>query len=294
MPPWIIAGTVPTDSVTLLQGTPTLKGTDFTLDGATTATARGTPALVATALVCAQVLGIPPPAVLLAGDCGRGAGSRKLYSHLVDHLPALCPRGLTFHYLLPDVDWQMRILAVIDNLENRPLLVADAGYMYAVKMSDCAPAFDLFTPDAGELAFLADEEAPHPFYTRGFLLANDSNPQSLIDRAVKNGGAAKALLVKGSTDHIVCDGKITDSVTIPSCEAMEAIGGTGDTITGLVTALLMAGYQMRRACLAAALANRFMAKAANPTPATQIHEIIAHLPKALEEALTSPFLSDYK
>jgi len=35
-------------------------------------------------------------------------------------------------------------------------------------MSGNAQSFDLFTPDAGELAFLADEEAPHPFYTRGF------------------------------------------------------------------------------------------------------------------------------
>jgi hypothetical protein len=32
-----------------------------------------------------------------------------------------------------------------------------------------AAQFDLFTPDVGELAFLADEEAPHPFYTRGFI-----------------------------------------------------------------------------------------------------------------------------
>ncbi len=32
------------------------------------------------------------------------------------------------------------------------------------------PADDLFTSDVGELAFLADEEAPHLFYTRGFIL----------------------------------------------------------------------------------------------------------------------------
>ena len=283
--PWIIAGTAPKDSIALLEGTPILKGTGFTLGGETFSAAQGTPALVATALVSAQVLAAPSPSVLLAGDCGRGAGSRKLYAHLVDTLPALRPSGLTFHYLLPDVDWQVRILDTIETLERRPLLVADAGYMYAAKMSNCAPAFDLFTPDVGELAFLADEETPHPFYTRGFLLANDTNPQALIARAVTNRGTAGAMLVKGNTDHIVINGQITDSVASPSCEAMEAIGGTGDTLTGIVTALLHAQFSMRRACLTAALANRLMAEAACPNPATQIDEIITHLPKALENAL---------
>jgi len=45
-------------------------------------------------------------------------------------------------------------------------LIADAGFMYAAKMSGQASKYDLFTPDVGELAFLADEEAPHLFYTR--------------------------------------------------------------------------------------------------------------------------------
>ena len=47
----------------------------------------------------------------------------------------------------------------------KPTLVADAGFMYVAKMSGYADAYDLFTPEAGELAILADEKAPHPFYT---------------------------------------------------------------------------------------------------------------------------------
>jgi ADP-dependent NAD(P)H-hydrate dehydratase / NAD(P)H-hydrate epimerase len=52
-------------------------------------------------------------------------------------------------------------------MNRRPILIADAGFMYAAKMSGQAACYDFFTPDVGELAFLADEMAPHPFYTRG-------------------------------------------------------------------------------------------------------------------------------
>ncbi|MFO7970579.1 MAG: sugar kinase, partial [Desulfobacterales bacterium] len=59
-------------------------------------------------------------------------------------------------------------------MDPRPTLIADAGFMYAAKMSGLSEAYELFTPDAGELAFLADEEAPHPFYTRGFILHEEN------------------------------------------------------------------------------------------------------------------------
>jgi hypothetical protein len=77
---------------------------------------------------------------------------------------------LVFHYLFPDVDWHGKIIIALEKISPRPILIADAGFMYVAKMSGQASLYDLFTPDVGELAFLADEEAPHPFYTRGFLL----------------------------------------------------------------------------------------------------------------------------
>ncbi len=157
--------------------------------------------------------------------------------------------------------------------------------MYAVKMSGCASSFDLFTPDVGELAFLADEEAPHPFYTRGFLLADGQDTGELLSRAGKTGGTAKALLLKGATDHVVIDNTITDTISHPSVEAMEAIGGTGDTITGIATALLYARLPMRRALVTTALANRIMAEHAHPTPASQVRDLLAYLPAALADAL---------
>jgi hypothetical protein len=51
----------------------------------------------------------------------------------------------------------------LNEVNPRPLLCADAGYMYVAKMSGYAASYDLFFPDAGELAFLADENAPHPY-----------------------------------------------------------------------------------------------------------------------------------
>ena len=63
--------------------------------------------------------------------------------------------------------------------------------MYAAKMSGQAASYDLFTPDAGELAFLADETAPHPFYTRGFILHENNKIPDLINRAYSHKNAAK-------------------------------------------------------------------------------------------------------
>ena len=71
----------------------------------------------------------------------------------------------------------------------------------------------------------------------------------------------------------------------PVEEAMEAMGGTGDTLTGLVSVLIDAGIDMREAAVAAMRANRLAGRYAQPTPATQIVEIIRHMPQALERAL---------
>ncbi|WP_244071807.1 hypothetical protein, partial [Bradyrhizobium sp. Ce-3] len=125
----------------------------------TVSIARGTPALLAAACITAGVLGIEPPRTLLGGDIGRGNGSALIYKHLTENLPLLAPDLLVYHYLQPDVDWHNRVYLCIEDLEKKPLLVADAGFMYVAKMSGFAPSYDLFTPDAGELAFLADEAA---------------------------------------------------------------------------------------------------------------------------------------
>lgn len=287
--PWLVVGTVPEENAGLMEGICTLSGDTLRVGFFELPVRRGTPALLAACCAAASALGIAPPLALLAGDAGRGHGSGRAYAHLANHLPELAPRGVTFHYLFPDLAGHDRVFLAAQALPRRPLLVADAGFMYAAKMSGQAREYDLFTPDAGELAFLADELAPHPFYTRGFLLAEGEQAPDLARRAWESGGAARTLLVKGETDLVVHRGEVAREIPGPRTPAMEAIGGTGDTLTGMVTALLMAGRDIGRqgmasACATAALANRLLGQLARPTPATQVAELMAHIPEALTKA----------
>lgn len=282
---WLIVGTVPRADFSLAWGPYTVRERTLEVAGATVNVARGTPALMATAFFAARTLGIDPPEALIIGDTGSGEGSRILYAHLVENLGRVRHVGLTFHYLMPDVIWHNKILWGLEDLAERPLLVADAGFMYAAKMSGYADHYDLFTPDAGEMAFLADEVAPHPFYTRGFLLQEEAMIPELIDSAFAGANAARHLLVKGQTDYVVAGGRIVSRVSEPDTPAMEPIGGTGDTLTGLVTALLASGMEMTEACRTAALANRYLGVLANPTPAFGVAELLPFLPQALELAM---------
>ena len=68
-------------------------------------------------------------------------------------------------------------------------------------------------------------------------------------------------------------------------EAMEAIGGTGDTLTGIVTALIGTGMEVMKAAIIAARVNRLAGYYAKPTPATQVMEIIKHIPTACNRLL---------
>ena len=193
---------------------------------------------------------------------------------------------LTFHYLQPDVDWHNKVLFAIETMKQRPMLIADAGFMYAAKMSGQASCYDFFTPDVGELAFLADEMAPHPFYTRGFILHQNDNVPELIHRAYKHQNAATHLLVKGKSDYVVCREEVMGIIDQPAFEAMEAIGGTGDTLTGLLTVLCSAdGLEPAEAAAFAAKANRWTGYYSNPTPATQVSELIEKIPEALSKVL---------
>ncbi|WP_462325453.1 NAD(P)H-hydrate dehydratase [Desulfoplanes sp.] len=279
----VIIGTVPDPGFPIVCGPAERKDDQIIVDGHHFPISRGTPALIGAAVQTALALGHPMPHAFLVGDEGLGHGSRKLYAHLAEHIHETGPTTLVFHYLQPDVDWHNRVLMAIDErCTPRPKLIADAGFMYAAKMSGFAPSYDLFTPDMGELAFLADETAPHPFYTRGFILHNNSDPQNLIKRAYGHDNAAGHLLVKGSTDMFATAQGIHWQVDTPSAEAMEAMGGTGDTLTGICAALIEAGLSMDQASKQAAMTNRRAGQLCRPTPATQVLEIIETIPQALD------------
>ena len=276
-----IIGTVPDLRFPLIHGTIRSVGNHLSMNGREVPINRGTPALLATALKASEWINGSEIYAFLVGDIGKGEGSRQLYQFLERHLSEFDFQVLTFHYLQPDVDWHNKILFAVETMKRRPILIADAGFMYAAKMSGQASCYDFFTPDIGELAFLADEMAPHPFYTRGFILHQNDNVPDLIKRAYQHQNAASHLLVKGESDYIANENQIVETVDHPSFDAMEAIGGTGDTLTGLLAVLCGADFKPAEAAVVAAKANRWTGYYADPSPATQVFELIDKIPQAL-------------
>jgi NAD(P)H-hydrate repair Nnr-like enzyme with NAD(P)H-hydrate dehydratase domain len=241
--------------------------------------------LLAAALRASEIIDGSEIYAFLVGDVGKGDGSRCLYRFLEQHLADFEFQILTFHYLQPDVDWHNRVLFAVERMKRRPMLIADAGFMYAAKMSGQSACYDFFTPDVGELAFLADEMAPHPFYTRGFILHQNDNVPHLVRRVYRHRNAAAYLLVKGKTDYIVDENQVVKIVEDPSFDAMEAIGGTGDTLTGLLSVLCGTDLKPTDAAVFGARANRWMGYYGTPNPATQVGELIDNIPQALSKVL---------
>ncbi|MBF0103059.1 MAG: sugar kinase [Desulfobacterales bacterium] len=282
-----VIGTVPDQTFPLTHGLVRMIDDYLIIDHRKIIINRGTPALIAAAIKTAgSIQDSPEIYAFLIGDIGKGDGSRKLYQYLSEHLSEFEFQVLTFHYLQPDVDWHNKVMFAVEDMEHQPILIADAGFMYVAKMSGQASSYDLFTPDVGELSFLADELAPHPFYTRGFILHQHNQVPELIQRAYQHKNAAKLLLVKGSMDYIADEHHIIETVDSPRIEAMEAIGGTGDTLTGMVSVLCaVKNFTLPDAATLAAKANRFSGYYANPTPATQVIDLINSIPQALLKVL---------
>jgi NAD(P)H-hydrate repair Nnr-like enzyme with NAD(P)H-hydrate dehydratase domain len=165
-------------------------------------------------------------------------------------------------------------------------MIADAGSMYAAKAAGLAPCFEIFTPDATEMAFLADPDATHPAYIARHLFdANTSQTPELVAAAYQHKNAARLLLIKGATDYVVDGGDIVATVAEPNVPALEAVGGTGDTITGLVSAFVYAGLELHEAAIIAARSNRMAGKFAQATPATRVRQIVSQLPAVFKEYL---------
>ncbi len=280
-----IVGTVPEKDFPLEVGQAALSNDHVVVGGRRIAINRGTPSLLAAALAAGSVVGQKEAFVFLAGDTGKGEGSRRVHEYLAGNLKNHSFSAIVFHYIKPNIDWHRRVLAAMDGMAERPVRIADAGSMYVAKMDGRSSEYDLFTPDVGELAFLADEAAPHPFYTRGFILHEENRVPDLIARAYAHGNAAKRLLVKGEVDYLADREGIRATVREPSVEALEAIGGTGDTLTGIVSALIAAGTPVEEAAVVAARTNRLAGFLADPDPGTSVREIIRRIPEALERVL---------
>jgi hydroxymethylpyrimidine/phosphomethylpyrimidine kinase len=283
----LIAGTVPIKGLPLTLGEVSLEGEFLSLNGFKTRCTQGTGAMISAALAVTEYLKLDPPQVLVVGDTGCGEGSQSLYKYLVQNVSRLSPDVLEFHYILPDMALMRKVCESVEGCPKKPVMIADAGSMYAAKAAGLASEFDIFTPDFCELAFLADPTASHPAYINRHLFDTDvTQTPKLVSAACRQGNAAKLLLVKGAIDYVAKDGEILETVTEPNIPALEAIGGTGDTITGLVAAFAYAGLELHKAAIIAAKSNRMAGKFAQATPATKEWQIIAQFPAVFEKYLS--------
>ncbi len=279
----LLAGAVPVEHLPLLIGPIEVSPTGITIDGNKLPINRGNEAMMSAACLVCQEYGIKAPVGMVAGDIGKREGSIAIYNHLADHLPEMGIEVLTLHYVMPDLKLNKKILATIDTMaeEDKPIMIADAGSMYVAKAGGDAHYYQIFTPDLGETAFLADDKADHPSFTRGYIFNMEEDVPELIRRAYAGKNATPTMFVKGKIDYICQDGEIVDTIDQPSIETMEPIGGTGDLITGMISALVYAGETPLQACRIAGRVNRAAGELAQPTPATQIDRILHFLPQAL-------------
>ena len=282
----LIAGTLPFKDLPLISSAVEKKNIDLIIDGNSFPCTQGTGALISAMLTTTQYLGIDPPHALVAGDIGRGKGSAAIYEYLSKNLPRISPAVLVMHYILPDMVQMRRVCDAADHCEKRPVMVADAASMYAAKAAGIANRFDVLTPDVAELGFLADPEATHPAYIADHLFNTvNGRVPDLIESVYRQKSAPNLLLVKGSTDYIVRDGEILETVKAPNIPALEAIGGTGDTITGILAALLEAELALHEAAIIAAKSNRMAGQLASASPATKISQIIEQFPAVFKTHL---------
>jgi len=279
-----IMGTLPFDEMGLKAGKATFKGGCLKVEDFELTPSLGTSVMVASACITCEALNLEPPYFVTAGDIGDGKRSKELYSYIAANQGTLDITVLAMHYIMPDIPGMRDILNSMRERREGMTLIADAGAMYAAKAAGLAQEIDILTPDAGEMAYLADPKATHPAYVEHLLFELDaSEVVSLIKKAYETGNTPKILLVKGPVDYVVEDGEVVETINEPSIPAMEAIGGTGDSLTGILSALIYGGYDKIDACTKAARINRIAGKLAQPDPSTSISHIIDKIPDALKE-----------
>jgi len=271
----LLFGTIPDKNLPLVYGQVRQDGDYLYAGEHRFSRTQGTGAMISAALAITKYFSVESPYALVAGDIGDGNGSRELYKYLIDHIAELSPDVLTMHYSLPIMTLLRKVCQNVKLCAKRPIMIADAGAMYAAKGAGLASEFDIFTPDSSEIAFLADPQATHPAYIANHLFTADAEkiPEQIVD-AYSHNSASKLLLVKGKTDYVASDGKILATIDQPNIPMLEPIGGTGDTITGLVSALVYAGLEPRDAAIYACRTNRMAGLKAQPTPATSVKEIV--------------------
>ncbi|MDP2183427.1 MAG: NAD(P)H-hydrate dehydratase [Actinomycetota bacterium] len=283
----LVVATYPVSAGPLLEGLITVESDGaVSVGGECIPSAQGTSAMLGAAGQVASHLGTPAPYALVAGDIGRGDGTREVYRLLPEVAARIKPSVIAFHYLQPIMALMRGAVAELAEVAPSATLVADAGGMYAAKAAGVASRFELMTPDVGEVGFLADPDVSHPAYVSQYLFGTtDFDPVALARRAHETGGSSRVLLIKGVRDHVVLDGEVVGVVDEPCVPELEAIGGTGDTVTGLACGFLAAGFPAVDAAMCACLANREAGRVMGATPAMRASDLVAVLPQVLRDNL---------
>ena len=295
----LLVGTVPVQPGEVFEGPVSYDAGVFCVGAHELPPCQGSAAMALAALSITTGLDACAPYAIFGGDAGGGEGTRAVYKRFEDALKRVValheehraaggnePLVITFHYLLPVMSLMKHALAAIDRLAPEALLVADAGGMYAARAAGLSHRFELLTPDVGEIGFLAEPEATHPAYVAEYLFGTDAfDVPKLIDKAYELGTASEVLIVKGSKDYVAARSAaphyIVSTIDYPDVPELEAIGGTGDTITGLASGYMSVGLDTQDAAFGALALNRRAGQKINAQVYTPVIEIIEAFGTAL-------------
>lgn len=287
-----LVGTLPVSPGEVFEGDVSFKQGIFRIGDHELPPCQGSSAMALAALSVTDSMKAAAPYALFGGDTGGGEGTRAIFKQFEEALAHVArrheehlasgwhePLVVTFHYMLPIMSLMKHAVEAVEQIAPHALLVADAGGMYAARAAGLSGRFELLTPDVGEIGFLAETEATHPAYVAEYLFGTEKfDVPTLIEKAYELGTASKVLIVKGSMDYVAAKSAaphyIVSTLDYPDVPELEAIGGTGDTITGLASGYLSIGQETQDAAFGALAMNRRAGQKIGAQVFTPVLEII--------------------
>jgi hypothetical protein len=124
----LVVATYPVSGGAILDGPVSLQ-TDgaIAIGGTRVPASQGTSAMLGAAYQVTAHLGTPAPHALVAGDIGRGEGTRAVYERLAETVERVRPTVIAFHYMQPIMALMKRAVTQLADIAPNTLLVADAG-----------------------------------------------------------------------------------------------------------------------------------------------------------------------
>lgn len=296
----LLVGTVPVHPGEVFAGEVSLREGRFFIGEHELPACQGSAAMALAALSVTEHYNKPAPVALFGGDTGHGDGTRAVYRAFEEVLTKQAelhnarnrggekePFVIVFHYVLPVMSLMKHAHETIKRVVPEALLVADAGGMYAARAAGLGSTFELMTPDVGEIGFLAEKGATHPAYVADYLFGTENfDVPELIKKAYALNTAARVLIVKGSTDYVAvresAPSHIVATLSEPNIPELEAIGGTGDTITGLASGLMSCGMATQDAAQRALVLNRQAGAALHAQVYSPVSEIISQFASIMQ------------